>query len=213
MHRLPDTMSLEEGALLEPLSVALAGVDRANVRLGDPVLICGAGPIGIISLLCARAAGATPIVITDIDNSRLEFAKSLVPTVHSINVGLVPIEHQPERIREVGGIEPKVALDCTGVEASIATAIHSVAFRGTVFVIGVGRSVQSVPFMTLSTREIDLKYQYRYANTWPKAIRLVKDGIVDLKPLITHRYRLEDAIEAFRVASDPKERAMKVHIG
>ena len=206
-------MSLEEGALLEPLSVALAGVDRANVRLGDPVLICGAGPIGIISLLCARAAGAAPIVITDIDNSRLEFAKSLVPTVHSINVGIVPTEQQPDRIREAGGIEPKVALDCTGVEASIATAIRSVAFRGTVFVIGVGRSEQSVPFMTLSTREIDLKYQYRYANTWQKAIRLVKDGVVDVKPLVTHRYRLEDAVEAFRVASDPKECAMKVHIG
>ncbi|KAJ3835964.1 hypothetical protein F5878DRAFT_691011 [Lentinula raphanica] len=66
LHRLPDNVSFEEGSLCEPLAVALAGIDRAGLRLGDPVVICGAGPIGLVSLLSARAAGAEPIVITDL---------------------------------------------------------------------------------------------------------------------------------------------------
>ena len=79
-------MSFEQGALLEPLSVALAGVQRANVQLGDPVLVCGAGPIGLVTLLCCSAAGAEPIVITDIDEGRLKFAKDLVPRVRTYKV-------------------------------------------------------------------------------------------------------------------------------
>lgn len=70
-------MSFEEGALLEPLSVALAGIERAGLRLGDSLVICGAGPIGLVSLLAAHAAGAAPIVITDLDEARLEMARSV----------------------------------------------------------------------------------------------------------------------------------------
>lgn len=79
-------MSFEEGALLEPLSVALAGIERAGLRLGDPLVICGAGPIGLVSLLAAHAAGAAPLVITDLDENRLEMAKRLVPRVRTVKV-------------------------------------------------------------------------------------------------------------------------------
>lgn len=84
-HKIGD-MSYEDGALLEPLSVSLAAIERSGLRLGDPVLVTGAGPIGLITLLSARAAGATPIVITDIDEGRLAFAKSLVPDVITYKV-------------------------------------------------------------------------------------------------------------------------------
>ncbi|KAL5610762.1 hypothetical protein FOBRF1_006879 [Fusarium oxysporum] len=73
-------MSYENGAMLEPLSVALAGIQRAKVALGDPVLICGAGPIGLITLQCCTAAGASPIVIIDTSENRLSFAKELCPS-------------------------------------------------------------------------------------------------------------------------------------
>ena len=81
-HKIGD-MTYEQGSLLEPLSVALAGMERAGVKLGDPVLICGAGPIGLITLLCCAAAGASPIAITDIDEGRLKFAKELCPRVRT----------------------------------------------------------------------------------------------------------------------------------
>jgi len=125
LHRLPDSMTFEEGAILEPLSVALAGIERAGLRLGDPLVICGAGPIGLASLLAAHAAGAAPIVITDLDESRLEMAKRLVPRVRTVKgeSGVQP-EEMAERIKGALGREAGLVLECTGVESSIHSAIY-----------------------------------------------------------------------------------------
>lgn len=207
-------MSYENGSLLEPLSVALAGMERADVKLGDPVVVCGAGPIGLISLLCCAAAGACPIVVTDIDAGRLEFAKSLVPGVRTYQVGLKKtVEENAEGIiAAADGIKPRVALECTGVESSIASAVWSVKFGGKVFIIGVGKNEVKIPFMRCSTEEIDLQFQYRYCNTWPKAIRLVQNGVIRLDKLVTHRFAIGDALDAFKTAADPKTGAIKVQI-
>ncbi|KAF2470954.1 sorbitol dehydrogenase-like protein [Lindgomyces ingoldianus] len=213
-HKLPDNMTFEDGAMLEPLSVALAGMDRAGVRLGDPVVVCGAGPIGLVTLLCCRAAGATPLVITDIDEGRLKFAKELVPGVltHKVEFSHTPEIFSSSIVKLMEGVEPAIVMECTGVESSITGAIQVVKFGGKVFVIGVGKNEIKIPFMRLSTREVDLQFQYRYCNTWPKAIRLVKSGIIDLRKLVTHRYKLEEAVEAFKTAADPKTGAIKVQI-
>ena len=215
-------MSYEDGALLEPLSVSLAGIERSGLRLGDPLLVSGCGPIGLISMLSARAAGATPIVVTDIDQSRLDFAKSLAPEIKTY---LVKRGDTPEQSAEgivsamndghttgATTLRPRLALECTGVESSVCAAIWSVKFGGKVFVIGVGKNEMNIPFMRLSTMEIDLQYQYRYSNTWPRAIRLVENGLVNLRKLVTHRYLLEDAKEAFSTAANPKTGAIKVQI-
>lgn len=210
-HKIGD-MSFEDGALLEPLSVSLAAIQRSGVHLGDPVLVTGAGPIGLITLLCARAAGAEPILITDIDQGRLDFAKSLVPSVLTYKVERKSPEDTAKDIVAKMGIEPTVALECTGVESSVATAIWAAKFGGRVFVIGVGKNEMNIPFMRLSTREVDLQFEYRYCNTWPRAIRLVQAGIIDMKKLVTHRFKLEDATKAFATAADPKTGAIKVQI-
>jgi len=149
-------MSFEEGALLEPLAVALAGMGRAGVQLGDSVLVCGAGPIGLMSILCCESAGASPLVITDIDQGRLNFARKLCPRVQT---HLVTREQTPEEFGKkvealCEGERPAVAMECTGVSSSISGAIHSVKFGGKVFVIGVGRDVIDIPFMRLSTQEV-----------------------------------------------------------
>lgn len=206
-------MSYEEGSLCEPLAVALAGMERAGVRLGDPVVVCGAGPIGLVTLLACHAAGCFPIVITDLFESRLEFAKKLVPTVKTVTIPRgAPSEEVAGKIKEAAGGPLRVALDCTGVESSIRAAIYSVVFGGKVFVIGVGPDEQSYPFGYCSANEIDLQFQYGYANQYPKAIRLVEGGLIDLKPLVTHRFSLEKAVEAFQVAADPSQGAIKVQI-
>lgn len=220
-HKIGD-MGYEDGAMLEPLSVSLAAIERSGLRLGDPCLITGAGPIGLITLLSARAAGATPLVITDIDEGRLKFAKELVPDVrtYKVEIGL-SAEENAEGIVNVfndgegagpNALRPRLAMECTGVESSVASAIWSVKFGGKVFVIGVGKNEMKIPFMRLSTQEIDLQYQYRYSNTWPRAIRLVRNGVIDLKKLVTHRYALEDALKAFETASNPTTGAIKVQI-
>lgn len=93
--------------------------------MGDPLVICGAGPIGIIVLLSANAAGAAPIVITDIDQSRLAFAKKLVPRVRTVHVqmGEEP-QAVGEKIKKTLGQEAKLVIECTGVESSIHSGIY-----------------------------------------------------------------------------------------
>lgn len=81
-----------------------------------------------------------------------------------------------------------------------------------VFVIGCGKDFQNIPFAHMSAREIDLRFQYRYKDTYPKAISLVSSGLINLKPLVTHRFTLEEGEQAFKAASDPTARAIKVQI-
>ncbi|KAF8809479.1 GroES-like protein [Phlegmacium glaucopus] len=213
LHRLPDQVSFEEGSLCEPLAVALAGIERSGLRLGDPLLICGAGPIGLTTLLSARAAGAEPIVITDLFQNRLDFAKKLVPGVRTLLISRdTTSKEQAALVKEAAGGPLRIALECTGVESSIHTAIYSMQFGGKVFIIGVGKNEQVFPFMHLSANEIDVSFQYRYANQYPKAIRLVAGGLINIKPLVTHRFNLEDAVAAFHVAADPSQGAIKVQI-
>ncbi|KAF5009446.1 hypothetical protein FDECE_4329 [Fusarium decemcellulare] len=232
LHKIPDSMTYEEGSLVEPLSVALAGIERSNLRLGDPLVICGAGPIGITTLLAASAAGANPIAITDINESRLTFAKKLVPRVQSVLIspGKLPVETAVD-IKNALGQEAKVVIECTGVESSVVTGIYVSILSTTysssiadscmadlslwwrlVFVIGCGKDFQTLPFMHLSTKEIDLRFQYRYHDIYPRAIGLVASGVIDVKPLVTHRFSLEDSEEAFKVASDPTAMAIKVQV-
>ncbi|KAG8736673.1 hypothetical protein FRC10_009051 [Ceratobasidium sp. 414] len=213
LHKLPDSISFEEGALLEPTVVALAGIERSGLRLGDTTFIAGAGPIGLVTLLAARAAGAEPIVISDLSEARLEFAKKLVPGVRTILIerGLTP-QAQAEKVVALLGEKATVTLECTGVESSIWTSIYSAKYGGTVFIIGVGKAIQSMPFMHLSANEIDVRWQYRYANQYPKAIRLVAAGLLNLKPLVTHRLPLEQGVEAFEIANDITRGSIKVQI-
>lgn len=124
LHRLPDNISCEEGALLEPLSVALAGIERSGLRLGDPLVIGGAGPIGMVTLLAANASGASPIVITDLDENRLKMAQNLVPRVRILQIqrGQDPKDIATS-IKEKLGQEAKLVMECTGVESSIHAGI------------------------------------------------------------------------------------------
>lgn len=207
-------MSFDHGALLEPLSVALTAITRSGVKIGDPVLICGAGPIGLITLECCRAAGACPIVVTDVNQDRLDFAKSFVPSVQTLQVknGQTAEVFAKRVVDLMQGLEPAIALECTGVESSLDGAIHCVKFGGKVFVVGVGKDRMEIPFMRLSAQEIDLQFQQRYVNMWPRAIRVLSSGFINLDKLITHEFELENAVQAFETAADPASGAIKVMI-
>lgn len=162
LHKLPPTMTFTEGALLEPLSVVLHAFERSPLRLGSPALICGAGPIGLIALAAAKASGAFPLVITDVDASRLEFAKQFVPECETFLVPMqgLPAEHATaiqKLFLGLGSVEPSIVYECTGVQSSVHTAAFACRRGGEVMVIGVGRAVMDgLPFMHLSLAEVCL---------------------------------------------------------
>jgi L-iditol 2-dehydrogenase len=162
-HKLPDNVSYAEGALLEPLSVVMHGIKSAGLSLGRGAVVCGAGPIGLIALAAARASGAHPLVITDLEPKRLAFAKRFVPSAltYQVNRGL-DAEGNAKEIRKLFNFEhvgeygaPEVVLECTGVEISVVTAAYTARRGGTVMVIGVGREIMNnLPFMHLSLGEV-----------------------------------------------------------
>ncbi|KAF4126083.1 L-iditol 2-dehydrogenase [Geosmithia morbida] len=218
LHKLPDNISFAEGALLEPLSVVLHGINSARLTLGTPVLICGAGPIGLLALAGARASGAHPIVITDIEPSRLEFARKVVPECKTYRVDASKsAEDNAGAIKSLFGetdyVMPRVALECTGVEFSICTAAFTVRRGGVLMVVGVGKSiVNNLPFMHLSLAEIDLRFINRYRDTWPAGIACIDGGLIDVKQLVSHIFPLEKAMDGLILSSDPRNGCIKVQI-
>lgn len=213
-HKISDSISYEEGALLEPISVGLAGIRQAELELGDPVVVCGAGPIGIVSAILARAAGAAPLVITDINQHRLEMASKLVPNIRTVKVepNDDPQVTAKKIVTAANGVKMKVALECTGYEQSIAASIYSLQFKGVCEIIGVGKDYINLPFMHASVNEITIRGLFRYANTWPTAIRLLENKLIDVKGLVTHKLPLEKGVEAFEIASNPSSNSIKVII-
>ena len=170
LHKIPDNMSYSQGALLEPLSVVMHGIKSCGLALGKGVSIHGAGPIGLVSLVAARASGAHPIAITDIEPGRLKFAKQIVPScmTYQVQKDLDP-KSNANNVRKLFGAgpvnetwtaeneydAPGTVLECTGVESSVATAAYTCRRGGTVMVIGVGKSMMNnVPFMHLSLSEV-----------------------------------------------------------
>lgn len=194
------------------------GISRAHLSLGRPALVCGAGPIGLIALAAARASGAHPLVITDLEPKRLEFAKQFIPNCQTYLVDRsLDAENNALQIRKLFGqgeyVAPHTVLECTGVESSVITGCYTVRRGGTVMVIGVGRPLMhNIPFMHMSLAEVDLKFINRYRDTWPAGISALSGKILDLKPLVSHVFALEAAVDALHLCADLSKGSIKVQI-
>ncbi|XP_046439315.1 sorbitol dehydrogenase-like [Daphnia pulex] len=210
-YKLPDHMTMEEGALLEPLSVAVHACRRAGVTIGQKILICGAGPIGLVCLLTAKAMGASSVIITDISESRLEVAKSLGAD-HTLLVGGEDAETLGQQVAGKLGGPSDVTIECSGAESSIRLAIFGTKSGGVVVLVGLGPAEIKLPIVNAAVREVDIRGIFRYANCYPTALQLVASGRVNVKPLITHRFKLEETVKAFETARTGAGGAIKVMI-
>ncbi|CAJ0582587.1 unnamed protein product, partial [Mesorhabditis spiculigera] len=207
--KLPDHVTFEEGALLEPLSVAVHTVKRSGLRIGQKALILGSGPIGILTLLTAKAAGASEVLVTDIDDGRLALAKKLGAD-HVVNVRGKSVDSAKQEIISLLRQRPHVSMECTGVATSIETAINATVSGGCIVLVGLGADRVELPMVEAATREIDIRGIFRYANCYPTALELVASKRVDLTPLTRAHYTLEETEEAFKRAQ--KADVIKVFI-
>lgn len=209
--KLPDHVSFEEGALLEPLAVGVHACRRARIVLGSKVLITGAGPIGLVSLLAAKAMGASKVVITDITDSRLTVAKQMGADFVLNVAGKDPKSLATEVASMLGGL-PDSSIECSGAEASTRLGIYATKSGGTFVLVGMGGHEVTLPMINALINEIDIRGVFRYANCYPTALEMVATGKVDVKPLITHRYTLEQALDAFETTRTGAGGAIKVMI-
>jgi L-iditol 2-dehydrogenase len=193
---LPDGLSDNAGALMEPLSVGIWACKKGRVTAGDHVLVTGAGPIGLLAMQVAFAQGATEVTLTDVADERLEIARRLGAT-RTLNVAEEPLVE--------AGIEADVLIECSGNERALGDGIHCLRPAGIAVVVGMGPNEEtSVPLSFIQTSEIMLTGTFRYANTYPTAIDLAATGKVDLDAMVTSRYGLPDTAEALQASGkDP----------
>lgn len=209
--KLPDHVSMEEGALLEPLSVGIHACRRANVGLGTTILILGAGPIGLSALIAAKSMGAGDVLITDLVPDRLELAKEL-GAAHALVVGKEDEHELVKKIHKTMGFEPDVVIDCSGAQATNRLAILAAKAGGIVVIVGCGPPEVNVPLVMALTREVDIRGVFRYCNDYPAALALVASGRINVKKLITHHFDITQTKDAFDASRYGKDGAIKVMI-
>ncbi|XP_054157943.1 sorbitol dehydrogenase-like [Oppia nitens] len=213
-HKLPENMSYAEGALMEPLAVAVYACKRANITegSGQRVMVTGAGPVGLLTALAAKALGAQEVCILDINENRLKFAKEMgIEKTLLINTKL-DTEALADEVVSLLGANPDITLECSGAESSLNLAIYVTKDGGNVVMVGLNHRKVTVSLASAACREVNLLGIKRYRHSFPLAIYLVGSGKLDVKPLITHRYRIEQALDAFETASSPTAGAIKVQI-
>lgn len=205
--KLPDNVSLEEGALIEPLSTGIYAARVAPVKMGNTVVITGAGPIGLMNLLACRAAGATRIVVSDVVESRLEVARQIGAT-STVRGGADELRATAREL--TGGLGADVCIECAGHPSALAAAIGAARAGGTVVLIGMPPSdVAQININDLIVREITLRPIFRYNNTFPTGIELLSSGQVDVLPLISKRFSLNEVPEAFNYVLDNRATCVK----
>jgi len=189
---LPDGLSDEAGALMEPLSVGLWACRKAGVSPGDRVLVTGAGPIGLLAMQCALASGATEVTVSDVNPHRLEIARRTGAT-RTVTAG-----------GDLG--QADALIECSGHPQAIGAGIRALRPAGTAVLVGMGPEEEgTLPLSVIQGRELWVTGTFRYAGTYPAAIALAASGRIDVGAIVSGRFGLDEAAAALRAGRDDPE--------
>ncbi len=208
LHRLPDEVTLREGALVEPLAVALHGIRKSRLKPGDRAVVMGAGPIGLLALQCAMLAGARSVVVTEIDEIRAALARRLGasavlhPARDNVNVAV-------DKLTEHRGAD--VVFVCTGAPNAFCDAISLARKGGQIFVLGVCVEPVAADFMTVAMSELCIEGAFTGRAEFPAAIDFIAQRRVNVNALASHEITLEDIVkEGFEKLERPGSGAVKI---
>jgi (R,R)-butanediol dehydrogenase/meso-butanediol dehydrogenase/diacetyl reductase len=208
---IPKTISDIQGAMIEPAAVALYGIDRGGVTAGSSVLVSGAGPIGALTILAARAAGASKIFVADPNPTRRSMAGNLAPDVIVINP---KDENLGEIIRSntEEGVGVDVAIECVGLEASLNACVEAVRRGGTVVQVGLHMKPAAVDAMLWAQKDITVEATWCFqVQMWPRIISMIEAGIYPVEKVITAEIRAENVVaQGFEQLVDPSGKQLKI---
>ena len=192
--KIPDNMSFTEGALVEPLAIGLHACNMGGVKLGQTVAIMGAGCIGLVTLLAAKAYGATRIIVGDVLDKRLDKAREL----GAIAVNTKEEDFVAKVMELTEGRGADVCIDCAGFSATVDSCLSCAKPAGVVIIVGLGQDrVDGFNTSVMSTKELTVKSIFRYRNLYPTAINAIADGRIDVESIVSHRFTFDDTINAF----------------
>src|SRR5690606_18086399 len=210
VHKMPDKMTFEQGAIVEPAAVAAYGIQKSGMKMGDTVLVAGAGPIGLLTVQVALATGASQIFVSDVSENRLKKAKEVGAT-HTFNA---KDEGIAQKIREITGHGVDVFIDAAGVQASFDTGINSLRNGGTAILVALFGKEVTHDALNQTLRELTIIGTAAYRNIFPEVIALIGSGRLPVEKLITSVISLDEIVEkGFEaLTKDPSEVKILVDI-
>ena len=211
VYKLPSNVSFEEGALTEPVSCAYHTIERAEIQLGTSVAVLGSGPVGLLLLQLAKAAGASPLIATDVVPSKLELAKKLGADI-VLNPKEVDLTKEIKDITNGNGVD--VCIEAVGRGETYEQAVNLVGIGGRAILMGFCSEGTTINLDTweLMLREITIKLSRENPFTFTKAINAIKSGHVDAKALISHVFPLEKILDGFESQNKEPGKTFKVLI-
>lgn len=207
--RLPDTVSFAEGAMVEPLAVGMHAANKAQIKPGDIAVVMGAGPIGMVTALSALAGGCSQVIMTDVQQPKLDLAAGLGP--------IVPVNVAQENLADVvtrmtGGWGADIVFEASGNAKAAASVLETLSPGGRVVYIGMPGEPIAYDMVAAQVKEARVEHVFRYAHVYPKALALMGSGRLNVKPLITDTFTFQDSVAAFDYASNMPPSSVKVQI-
>jgi 2-desacetyl-2-hydroxyethyl bacteriochlorophyllide A dehydrogenase len=207
LHRLPPTVSDLEGALVEPLTIALYALDKLDTVAGSHILVFGLGPIGILVSQVAKAMGAAYIIGVDVDENRLELGKRLGcdSVTSQKGEGLIA---EIEKI--TGGHGVDIVVEATGVKSLLALAVDLIRPGGQISLLGLYDGKVEFDATQAITKDLKIYGNMASARVWERAIKLIASRRVDVKALVTHQFPFEEIPQAMHTAYYKLDDSLKV---
>lgn len=192
--KLPHNVSFSEGAMVEPLAIGMHAATKAGIKPGDIALVIGAGPIGVVTALAALAGGCSDVIICDMFAEKLKVAESY-PGLHAVNIKTGNLAEKVAALTSGNGAD--VVFECSGAKQAIASTSDHVAPGGTAVLVGMPIDAAPMDIVAAQAKEVTFKSIFRYANMYPRTLRLLSAGKLKVQPLISRTYKFNDAVEAF----------------
>jgi D-xylulose reductase len=207
--KLPDNVSYEEGAMVEPLAVGMHAANKAQIKPGDIAVVMGAGPIGMVTILAALAGGCSQVIVTDVQQPKLDLAAKLGP-VTPVNVAKESLVDVVNKMTDGWGAD--IVFEASGNEKASSQVFDPLAPGGRVIYIGL--PVNPIPYdlVKASTKEARVEHVFRYAHVYPRALALMGSRKIDVRPLITDTFSFAQSKEAFDYALHMPPTSVKVQI-
>jgi D-xylulose reductase len=208
-HKLPPGVSLKEGAMVEPLAIGVYSAAQAHISPGDVALVLGAGTIGIMTALAARASGCSMVIVADVVTPKLSLLAPLEGIV-TVNLSVDDLAQTVERVTSGWGCD--VVFEASGSPKAFASIFDHVCPGGKVVLIGIPKDPAPFDVAAAQAKEALVIPIFRYRNIFPKAVALMASGSIDVKPFISQSYPFDHAVEAFKKAASHQSDIVKIQI-
>jgi D-xylulose reductase len=207
--KLPESVSFAEGAMVEPLAVGMHAATKARIKPGDLAVVMGAGPIGMVTALAALAGGCSQVVMTDVQQPKLDLTATLGP-ITPVNIARENVTAVVMAMTDNWGAD--VVFECSGNEQAAASVYHPLCPGGVVVFVGMPLAPVAHDVVYAATKEARVEHVFRYAHVYPRALAQMGSGKIDVKPLITDKFAFADSVAAFDFAVHMPPTSVKAQI-